>query len=99
MLKAGDGDMAVPAMGSSGGTVEQAATAREEIEQAASLSLFRDDFVFVLRVDRILVQVRPRARATIAIPSLDMCRFRYTHRIVLALMGGIVFLAKTMFYL
>jgi hypothetical protein len=28
-----------------------------------------------------------------------VCRFRYTHRIVLALMAGIVFLAKTMFYL
>ena len=31
--------------------------------------------------------------------KMDVCRFRYTHRIVLALMVGIVFLAKTMFYL
>jgi hypothetical protein len=31
--------------------------------------------------------------------KMDMCRFRHTHRIVLALMVGIVFLAKTMFYL
>ena len=31
--------------------------------------------------------------------KMDVCRFRYTHRIVLALMIGIVFLAKTMFYL
>jgi hypothetical protein len=30
---------------------------------------------------------------------MSVCRFRYTHRIVLALMAGIVFLAKTMFYL
>ncbi|KRE89066.1 hypothetical protein ASG87_05850 [Frateuria sp. Soil773] len=30
---------------------------------------------------------------------MDVCRFRHTHRIVLALMAGIVFLAKTMFYL
>ncbi|MFC4525263.1 hypothetical protein ISN76_03350 [Dyella halodurans] len=30
---------------------------------------------------------------------LDPCRFRHTHRVVLALMVGIVFLAKTMFYL
>ncbi len=30
---------------------------------------------------------------------MDVCRFRHTHRIVLALMVGIVFLAKTMFYL
>ena len=30
---------------------------------------------------------------------MNMCRFRYTHRVVLALMVGIVFLAKTMFYL
>jgi hypothetical protein len=30
---------------------------------------------------------------------MGVCRFRYTHRIVLALMAGIVFLAKTMFYL
>ncbi|MBS0213511.1 MAG: hypothetical protein JSR26_10100 [Proteobacteria bacterium] len=30
---------------------------------------------------------------------MNACRFRYTHRIVLALMVGIVFLAKTMFYL
>lgn len=30
---------------------------------------------------------------------MDACRFRNTHRIVLALMIGIVFLAKTMFYL
>jgi hypothetical protein len=30
---------------------------------------------------------------------MSVCRFRYTHRIVLALMVGIVFLAKTMFYL
>jgi uncharacterized protein len=29
----------------------------------------------------------------------DPCRFRHTHRIVLALMMGIVFLAKAMFYL
>ena len=29
----------------------------------------------------------------------DPCRFRRTHRIVLALMAGIVFLAKGMFYL
>ena len=31
--------------------------------------------------------------------KMDLCRFRHTHRIVLALMVGIVFLAKTMFYL
>ena len=31
--------------------------------------------------------------------KMDMCRFRHTHRLVLALMAGIVFLAKTMFYL
>ena len=31
--------------------------------------------------------------------KMDVCRFKYTHRVVLALMGGIVFLAKTMFYL
>lgn len=30
---------------------------------------------------------------------MNACRFRYTHRIVLSLMVGIVFLAKTMFYL
>jgi hypothetical protein len=30
---------------------------------------------------------------------MDVCRFRHTHRIVLGLMVGIVFLAKTMFYL
>jgi hypothetical protein len=30
---------------------------------------------------------------------MSVCRFRYTHRVVLALMVGIVFLAKTMFYL
>lgn len=30
---------------------------------------------------------------------MNACRFRYTHRIVLAMMVGIVFLAKTMFYL
>jgi len=31
--------------------------------------------------------------------KMDVCRFKHTHRIVLALMVGIVFLAKTMFYL
>ncbi len=31
--------------------------------------------------------------------TMDVCRFRHTHRIVLGLMVGIVFLAKTMFYL
>ena len=31
--------------------------------------------------------------------KMDVCRFRHTHRIVLALMVGIVSLAKTMFYL
>ncbi|MEO8998800.1 MAG: hypothetical protein ABI227_06490 [Rhodanobacter sp.] len=31
--------------------------------------------------------------------KMDVCRFRHTHRMVLALMVGIVFLAKTMFYL
>jgi len=31
--------------------------------------------------------------------ELDPCRFKHTHRIVLALMAGIVFLAKAMFYL
>ncbi|HWU77301.1 MAG TPA: hypothetical protein VN043_12425 [Rhodanobacter sp.] len=31
--------------------------------------------------------------------KMDVCRFRHTHRVVLALMVGIVFLAKTMFYL
>lgn len=31
--------------------------------------------------------------------QLDPCRFRHTHRIILALMVGIVFLAKGMFYL
>jgi hypothetical protein len=30
---------------------------------------------------------------------MDACRFRHTHRVVLGLMIGIVFLAKTMFYL
>ena len=30
---------------------------------------------------------------------MNACRFRHTHRIVLALMATIVFLAKTMFYL
>ena len=30
---------------------------------------------------------------------MGVCRFRYTHRIVLAMMMGIVFLAKAMFYL
>ncbi|MDO1528456.1 hypothetical protein QMK61_06360 [Fulvimonas sp. R45] len=30
---------------------------------------------------------------------MDACRFRHTHRIVLAMMAAIVFLAKTMFYL
>jgi hypothetical protein len=30
---------------------------------------------------------------------MSACRFRHTHRVVLALMIGIVFLAKTMFYL
>ncbi|MGH8157642.1 MAG: CopD family copper resistance protein [Rhodanobacter sp.] len=30
---------------------------------------------------------------------MDVCRFRHTHRVVLGLMIGIVFLAKTMFYL
>jgi hypothetical protein len=30
---------------------------------------------------------------------MNACRFRYTHRVVLGLMIGIVFLAKTMFYL
>jgi uncharacterized protein len=30
---------------------------------------------------------------------MDVCRFRHTHRVVLGLMVGIVFLAKTMFYL
>ncbi|HEX7342124.1 MAG TPA: hypothetical protein VF269_07585 [Rhodanobacteraceae bacterium] len=30
---------------------------------------------------------------------MNMCRFRYTHRIVLGLMIGIVFLAKAMFFL
>ena len=31
--------------------------------------------------------------------KMDVCRFKHTHRIVLAMMVGIVFLAKTMFYL
>src|SRR5690625_156879 len=30
---------------------------------------------------------------------MNVCRFRYTHRIVLGLMIGIVFLAKAMFFL
>lgn len=30
---------------------------------------------------------------------MDVCRFRNTHRVVLALMVGIVFLAKAMFFL
>ena len=30
--------------------------------------------------------------------TMDPCRFRHTHRIVLALMAGIVILAKLMFY-
>ncbi|TAL98054.1 MAG: hypothetical protein EPN69_02490 [Rhodanobacter sp.] len=30
--------------------------------------------------------------------KMDVCRFKYTHCLVLALMVGIVFLAKTMFY-
>lgn len=31
--------------------------------------------------------------------KMDVCRFKHTHRVVLALMVGVVFLAKTMFYL
>ncbi len=31
--------------------------------------------------------------------KMDVCRFKHSHRLVLALMVGIVFLAKTMFYL
>jgi hypothetical protein len=31
--------------------------------------------------------------------KMDVCRFRYTHRVVLGLMIGIVLLAKTMIYL
>ncbi|HEY8585630.1 MAG TPA: hypothetical protein VIL60_02765 [Rhodanobacter sp.] len=31
--------------------------------------------------------------------KMDVCRFKHTHRVVLGLMVGIVFLAKTMFYL
>ncbi len=31
--------------------------------------------------------------------QMDVCRFRYTHRIVAALMLGIIILAKAMFYL
>jgi hypothetical protein len=31
--------------------------------------------------------------------KMDLCRFRYTHRIVAGLMLGIVLLAKGMFYL
>lgn len=31
--------------------------------------------------------------------KMDLCRFRYTHRVVAALMLGIVLLAKGMFYL
>lgn len=31
--------------------------------------------------------------------KMDVCRFKHTHRVVLSLMVGIVFLAKTMFYL
>lgn len=31
--------------------------------------------------------------------KMGICRFRHTHRVVLGLMIGIVFLAKTMFYL
>lgn len=30
---------------------------------------------------------------------MDVCRFRHTHRVVLGLMIGIVFIAKTMFFL
>jgi uncharacterized protein len=30
---------------------------------------------------------------------MTLCRFRHTHRVILGLMIGIVFLAKTMFYL
>ncbi|MEO7063376.1 MAG: hypothetical protein ABI082_06330 [Dokdonella sp.] len=30
---------------------------------------------------------------------MDICQFRHTHRVVLAMMIGIVFLAKTMFFL
>lgn len=41
-------------------------------------------------VNAVLAGVRGRMNA---------CRFRHTHRVVLALMAGIVFLAKTMFYL
>jgi len=29
---------------------------------------------------------------------MDVCRFRHTHRMMLGLMAGIVFLAKTMLY-
>ncbi len=31
--------------------------------------------------------------------NMSVCRFKYTHRVERALMAGIVFLAKTMFYL
>lgn len=31
--------------------------------------------------------------------KMDVCRFKHTHRVVLSLMVGIVFLAKTMFFL
>lgn len=46
--------------------------------------------VLVIFVNAVLAGVRGR---------MTLCRFRYTHRFVLALMASIVFLAKMMFYL
>jgi hypothetical protein len=40
-----------------------------------------------------VVSIRASLRGT-----MDPCRFRHTHRLVLALMAGIVILAKLMFY-
>lgn len=46
--------------------------------------------VLVVFVNAMLAGLRGR---------MNMCRFRNTHRVVLGLMVGIVFLAKMMFYL
>lgn len=45
----------------------------------------------------VLVVFAVSVRASIR-GAMDPCRFRHTHRVVLALMAGIVVLAKLMFY-
>ena len=48
------------------------------------------------------MRINPATQAAVwagARGKMNACRFRHTHRIVLALMAAIVFLAKTMFYL